>query len=121
MDYNPDSQFYIYSKGWHKRSEDKMADLKKLQAEYANVDAEFIHDNDVLSHLLDIVWYEISTSGNPAYKFNHFISNELQYGIIDACLSMLAVAPSGNCDRLPLDKPSTVLPLANGSIVDLWE
>jgi hypothetical protein len=108
---NPYSHFYLYAKNWYRKSDDVIFDLKNILSNYTGVDFKYLSERDVRVILLEISKKEIIEY--KTFPFEHFIYNCETDGLISACLSVIACAPSGNLDRLPLDKPnSNILPLA---------
>jgi hypothetical protein len=110
---NPNTHFYLYAKDWYKRSENKMNDLKVLQANYSGTDITYIQENDVLDHLTSLAWYEINKSGNPQFFFTEFSYRVTRDGLVGACLFLLQMAETGDSDKYPkLGRPDDkILPL----------
>lgn len=108
---NPNTHFYLYSKGWYDKS-DSMTDLKIILANYTGLDVKNVTDDSVISKLSELVWFEINKSGNAEYHFHHFLMDVLRRGMVAASLGFLSIAPTGDKGRERLGKPSEkILPL----------
>lgn len=91
---NHHRHFYLYAKDWYQRT-DIIKDLIKLQANYCGTEEQYLHENNVKSHLIDLVYKHIKNE----HQFISFISdinnpfyfiNTKGNGIIKACLKILA-------------------------------
>jgi hypothetical protein len=70
---NADSHFYLYAKGWYKRT-DVVEDLKVLQGKYCGIDPKYIDINDILHKLLSLVYPVLAKHPDNDSAFIHFIS-----------------------------------------------
>lgn len=66
---NQHSHFYLYAKGWYKKT-DIVEDYRKLVANYSGIDTEYVSDGNIISILLNIVYPLI---GKNEHNFKDFI------------------------------------------------
>lgn len=108
---NPYTHFYLYAKGWYKKS-DLLHDLQKIAGDWAGTNSASIEN--VLSILLDLTFDEILRSRNPKTHLFAFVqkiySDNKPETVMSACMSILGVA---HADGLALGKPDPkILPLS---------
>lgn len=71
---NWDSDFYLYSKYWYKRT-NIIEDLKILQANYCGCEVKHITARDAVRHLISLTLNHMLTSGNPEYHLTELITS----------------------------------------------
>lgn len=103
---NPHTHFYLYAKGWYKKSENITYDLKVLTSQYSAIPYEYISERDVFQVLMELSWSEISRTGNPSERFKWFMSKTNTDGWEKACLSLLN---GSNVVGLEIGRPDSTL------------
>lgn len=68
---NPYRHYYLYAKGWYKKSKNIINDLKKIQSNYSGVAPEYLTIDDIITVINEIIYPIIKTS---EYSFNRLIS-----------------------------------------------
>jgi len=92
---NDYTHFYLYAKGWYKRSENIVNDLKVIMEDFSVIDRKYVSESDIKIVLTEVVYPEI----NGVYQFRKFISDVERVGFYDACLSVLCLAKVENIGK----------------------
>lgn len=114
MKSHPHSHFYLYAKGWYKRSNNIMGDLKIIAKKYCGL--SYCDDRDVFSLLTNLVYEEIKNET----QFAKYVSDVDTLGFAKASVVFLNSVPTGEKGRLPLAKPNPdILPVSEDAMTVL--
>ena len=95
MKSHPYSHFYLYAKGWYKRSNNVMEDLKVIAKKYCGL--SYCDDRDVFSLLTNLVYEEIKNET----QFAKYVSDVDSLGFVRASITVLNDAATGEtCSRI---------------------
>jgi len=86
---NPYTHFYLYARGWYKKSENVVDDLKVLAGHYSGIMPKYITMTDIMFHLTHLAFIEVNRSGNPEYFFHRLVLQAGSENSIQACLNLL--------------------------------
>lgn len=127
MKFNEFSHIYRYAKGWYKKTENKMEDLKKV-LNHAYYDPE---DSDVINIISTLAFKHIQKSGNPEYRFGKLIEDlnpdsffnkrffselSFQDRLISSCLSIIGLCHKDEIDGELAEPNENILPLSESTI-----
>ena len=87
-EYEPRSHFILYAKGWYKRSDSVIGDLKHIVGNYTDCDPEFVDIQSVMYHLYALIhqYYDMTSLHRFMELFNSF-----KYERYDASFSMTEI------------------------------
>ena len=123
-----DEHIYLYAKGWYKKSDNVMDDLKTLISYRSGIDGLHITKGDVFTVLLGITYKQMMEDGMTQTQFMNFVeglnpsANWLNGGnrhddfntvLINQCLSVLRFVKMDAKTTTPPDP--NILPLSNNT------
>lgn len=130
MSKNYDSHFWLYAKHHYKKSDDTLADLKKLVSHRCGIDEKYLGFTDVLSVLIDIAYPFIMKNSQ---QFKTFLDNLCRFSstnypfwsydsvkitpnaMLDSIVSMMSIVQVKDVEKgivfIELDEPDySILP-----------
>lgn len=111
---SPYSHFYLYAKGWYKRSDNMESDLLTILSDFSGISKDLLNLHDLFSVLSELVWKEIERSSNPQRVFTVYSDRLRLSGFYQACMLVLCTSKKYDYQGHLFFRPNpNILPLTD--------
>ena len=122
MKYNSYSHYYLYAKGWYKKSDDIIDDLKKIYSKIYGIEEKYVEVGHIISLLAKLAYKHIKKEYqffdfidylNPNSFANKLYKTEYEFNknLINACLKIIAFTQIGEWEGYLEEADENILPL----------